>query len=118
MSNGDIGFCACKSCTENEGDCDGHHQCQAGLRCGTNNCPDSNTFCCYNAQIIGDANFCTTDDPCKIDEGDCDSNEECQSNLFCGSSNCPDYLGVPPSVDCCESKGTKKHIICNMIISL
>ena len=111
VSNGDIGFCACKSCTENEGDCDGHHQCQDGLTCGSNISPDSSgfdsTFSCYHAQNIGDENFCTSDNPCKIDEGDCDSNEECQSTLFCGSSNCPDSLGVSPSVDCCESRGTK-----------
>ena len=115
MSNGDIGFCACQTCTENEGDCDYDYYCQGSLRCGSNNCIDKdifgfdskNTDCCY-APNVGDEDFCTTDYPCKINEGDCDSNDECQSNLFCGSSNCPDDLVVLPSedsVDCCEPKG-------------
>ena len=120
MSNGDIGFCACKTCSENDGDCAGSHQCQDGLRCGSNTCPesfgfDSNTFCCHHA-LNGNENFCTSDDPCNIDEGDCDTNEDCQSELFCGTSNCPGSLGFSPSVDCCESKGTK--CICFAIWSL
>ena len=109
MSNGDIGFCACQTCTENEGDCDYDYQCQDGLRCGSNKCIDifgfdSNTDCCY-ATNVGDENFCTIDYPCKINEGNCDSDDECQSSLFCGSNNCPADLGVLPSVDCCEPKG-------------
>ena len=60
-SNGEIGFCACNTCSENEGDCDSHDECQNGLFCGSNNCPvslgfDSEVDCCYpNA-----AGACTT----------------------------------------------------------
>ena len=38
--NGDLGFCSCQSCSENEGDCDFHSHCQGDLKCGSNNCPD------------------------------------------------------------------------------
>ena len=52
--NGEIGFCYCHSCSENEGDCDSNEECQDGLACGSNNCPatlgfDSNVDCCINA---------------------------------------------------------------------
>ena len=71
MFNGDIGFCACQSCFENEGDCDFHYHCQNGLRCGSNNCPaslgfNSNTDCCYDA-AVGDDDFCTIENPCNED---------------------------------------------------
>ena len=51
-SNGEIGFCYCNTCSENEGDCDTHDECQDGLACGSNNCPaslvfDSEIDCCY-----------------------------------------------------------------------
>ena len=51
--NGEIGFCYCHSCSENEGDCDSHDECQDGLACGSNNCPasldfDSEMDCCYH----------------------------------------------------------------------
>ena len=113
--NGQIGFCACHSCSELEGDCDFDDQCQEGLRCGSNNCPasfgfDAHTDCCYDAKV-GAEDFCTTDEPCKVDEGDCDSNEECKSHLFCGSNNCPDSLGFSSSVDCCEPKGNKTLLV-------
>ena len=109
--NGKIGFCACHSCSELEGDCDFHYQCQEGLTCGSNNCPasfgyDAYTDCCYDV-TNGDENFCTKDKPCDVDEGDCDSNEECNDHLFCGSNNCPDFLGFLSSVDCCEPKGDR-----------
>ena len=109
VSNGEIGFCTCNTCTENEGDCDFNYQCQDGHRCGSNNCPnsygfDSNTDCCYVA-INGDEDFCTLENPCGADEGDCDSNEECQIELFCGSNNCLNSLGVSSSIDCCEPQG-------------
>ena len=107
--NGEIGLCACHSCSELEGDCDFDHQCQEGLSCGSNNCPtsfgfDAHTDCCYKA-VVGTEDFCSTDQPCKVDEGHCDSDDECESHLFCGSNNCPDSLGFLPSVDCCEPKG-------------
>ena len=53
-SNGDDEFCYCNTCSENEGDCDSHDECQDGLACGSNNCPvslgfDSEVDCCYLA---------------------------------------------------------------------
>ena len=110
-SNGEIGFCYCNTCSENEGDCDAHDECQDGLACGSNNCPallgfGSEVDCCYQP-TLGDEDFCTIDEPCEVDEGDCDSNDECKNHLFCGSNNCPDSLGVLSSVDCCEPKGEK-----------
>ena len=107
--NGDLGFCSCQSCSENEGDCDFHSHCQGDLKCGSNNCPDSygfdsNTDCCY-ASVVGTEDFCTIGEPCDADEGDCDSDDECRYHSFCGSNNCPDSLGVSPEVDCCEPKG-------------
>ena len=106
--NGRIGYCACHSCSELEGDCDFKYQCQEGLRCG-NNCPDSfgfdaHTDCCYTTSV-GDDEFCTIDEPCEINEGDCDSNDECKNYLYCGSNNCASSLGFLSSHDCCETKG-------------
>ena len=93
------------------GDCDSNDQCKESLRCGSNNCLDSfgfnaHTDCCFTA-IVGDDDFCSTDEPCEGNEGDCDSDYECKSNLFCGSNNCPDSLRVLSSIDCCEPKGDK-----------
>ena len=112
VTSGKIGFCACHSCSELEGDCDFDNQCKGGLTCGSNNCPssfglDAYTDCCYST-TVGTEDFCTTDQPCDVDEGDCDSDGECQSHLFCGSNNCPDSLGFissNASIDCCEPKG-------------
>ena len=111
VMNGKIGFCACHSCSEHEGDCESRNvnQCRKGLKCGSNNCPasfgfDNHTDCCYDA-IVGSEDFCTMDEPCKVDEGDCDSDDECESHLFCGSNNCLDSLGSLNSVECCEPKG-------------
>ena len=106
-SNGEIGFCNCNICSENEGDCDSHDECQNGLACGSNNCPaslnfDSEVDCCYQP-TVGDEDFCASGIPCGEDEGDCDANSECQSNLFCGSNNCPAYLGFGSEVDCCTT---------------
>ena len=44
MSNGDIGFCVCKSCSIDEGPCFHEKECQGDLACGIDNCPISN--CC------------------------------------------------------------------------
>ena len=111
---GEVGFCACHSCLELEGDCDFIYQCREGLRCGSNNCPasfgfDAHTDCCYDASN-GAEDFCTADKPCDINEGDCDSNDECKSHLFCGSNNCADSLGFLSTVDCCEPKGNKTFL--------
>ena len=106
MTNGNIGFCACEYCSENEGDCDSDNDCEQGLFCGSNNCPDylgfnSEVDCCY-APAVGHEHFCTTNDPCEVDEGDCDSNNECQTNLICDTANiCPTYLGFVSDVNCC-----------------
>ena len=99
-------FCTPENpCGTNQGDCDTHDECQDGLKCGSNNCPDSIGFhsdfdCCY-APPVGDEDFCTTDNPCAVDEGDCDSSNECQTNLIC-VNNCPAYLGFNSDVNCCS----------------
>ena len=99
-------FCTSENlCGKNEGDCDIHDECQDGLVCGSNNCPDSLGFhsefdCCY-APAIGDEAFCTSEIPCGEDEGDCDSHTECQAGLACGLDNCPTSLGFDSEVDCC-----------------
>ena len=107
VSNGEIGFCHCNTCSENEGDCDAHDECQDGLFCGSNNCSaslgfDSEVDCCYQP-ILGDEDFCASGIPCGEDEGDCDSNSECQSSLFCGYNNCPVSLGFDFEIDCCST---------------
>ena len=53
VSNGEIAFCHCNTCSENEGDCDAHDECQDSFFCGSNNCPaslgfDSEIDCCSN----------------------------------------------------------------------
>ena len=98
------GFCTTENpCGVNEGDCDSNVECLEGLVCGFNNCPvslgyDTELDCCYGA-ILGDDDFCTTNNPCGVHEGDCDSNNECKTNLICGS--CPVSLGFASEVDCC-----------------
>ena len=54
VKNGEIGFCACNPCTENQGDCDYNRQCQGDLKCFS--CPsslgfDSNMDCCQIAFV-------------------------------------------------------------------
>ena len=107
MSNGEIGFCGCNTCSEMEGNCNAHDECLEDLFCGSNNCPaslgfDSEVDCCYQP-ILGEEHFCSSGIPCGEDEGDCDSNNECQSNHFCGSNNCPVLLGFDSDIDCCSS---------------
>ena len=106
-SNGEIGFCNCNTCSENEGDCDAHDECQDGLACGSNNCPaslgfDSEVDCCYQP-TLGDEDFCALGISCGENEGDCDSHDECQSGLLCGSNHCPASLGYDAETDCCYS---------------
>ena len=94
-------------CGTDEGDCDTHDECQDGLSCGSNNCPDSLGFhsefdCCYSP-IVGDKHFCTNVNPCAVDEGDCDFNNECQATLICDTANsCPAYLEFASDVNCCS----------------
>ena len=102
-------FCTSQNpCGTDQGDCDTHDECQDGLVCGSNNCPDYLGFhsefdCCY-VSTLGDEHFCGTDDPCAVDEGDCDSNNECQTNLICDTANsCPASLGFDSDVNCCFS---------------
>ena len=50
VGNGEIGFCNCNTCSENEGNCDSNDECQNGLACESN-CPvslgfDSEVDCC------------------------------------------------------------------------
>ena len=95
-------------CAVDQGDCDTHDECQDGLNCGSNNCPDYLGFhsefdCCYTS-TIGDEHFCTANNPCSVDEGDCDSNNECQTSLFCEITiSCPAFLGFASDVNCCSS---------------
>ena len=105
ITNGDLGFCNCQSCSENEGDCDSNDHCQNDLRCGSKNCPasygfDSDIDCCY-VFIVGTEDSCTYSEPCGRDEGDCDTDDECWYGLSCGSNNCPDSLGFDSEIDCC-----------------
>ena len=114
--NGKIGFCTCHSCLEDEGDCNLDNECQEGLRCGNNNCPDSFGFdaytdCCYNA-ALGAEDFCSIDEPCEADEGDCDSHDECQVGLACGSSNCTASLGSDSDIDCCYQPSVGDEHFC------
>ena len=56
-NNGEIGFCYCNTCFENEGDCDSNIECQNNHFCGSNNCPASLDFnseidCCSSTQIM------------------------------------------------------------------
>ena len=106
-NNGYDKFCYCNICSQNEGNCDAHDECQDGLACGSNNCHaslgfDSEVHCCYEP-TLGDEDFCVTGITCGEDKGDCDSNIECQNSLFCGYNNCPVSLGFASEVDCCTS---------------
>ena len=47
-------------CGENEGDCDHDDDCNAGLKCGTDNCPagfHALHDCCYKKGIRGDVSY-------------------------------------------------------------
>ena len=85
VTSGDIGFCKCHSCSENEGDCDSQEECQDSLLCGSNNCPSSHGFdsevdCCYKpTEVCEDTNgeFIWTAAAC----------EDC-SKEFCNGASC------------------------------
>ena len=62
MSIGEIGFCGCITCSEMEGNCDAHDECQDGLVCGSNNCLaslgfDSEIDCCSIITNIMSPNY-------------------------------------------------------------
>ena len=62
VSNGEIRFCNCNTCSVNEGDCDSNDECQDGLVCGSNNCQaslgfDSDVDCCFQVLIIMSPNY-------------------------------------------------------------
>ena len=62
VSNGDIEYCQCHPCGENEGDCDVDEECMGDTICGIDNCPEglgfeSNVDCCYTSQL-GDERYC------------------------------------------------------------
>ena len=99
-------FCTFENpCGVDQGDCDTHDECENGLACGSNNCPESlglnpDFDCCYGT-YLGDEHFCATGTRCGENEGDCDENNECQDGLVCGVNNCPEYLGFNYEIDCC-----------------
>ena len=92
-------FCTSENpCGPDQGDCDTNDECQFGLTCGTNNCPDSlgidsDMDCCYIKCLenwIGDI-FC--DDAnnykeCNWDGGDCCG--EYVINGYCEFCQCHD----------------------------
>ena len=60
-SNGELGYCNCNTCSENEGDCDANDECQDGLACGSKTCPtslgfDSEIDCCYVSTVCSNIN--------------------------------------------------------------
>ena len=113
-------FCTSQNpCAIDEGDCDIHDECQMGLVCGTNNCPELGLFnsdidCCYNA-TIGDKNFCTQHTPCGTNEGDCDIHNECHKGLACGTNNCPESALFNSDVDCCYNATIGDENFCTYI---
>ena len=54
---GDQRFCSWKNlCAHEEGDCNHHGDCQPGLLCGENNCPnklefDADVDCCFDIEV-------------------------------------------------------------------
>ena len=117
--NGEMGFCYCHSCSENEGDCDSNEECQDGLICGLKNCHDSlgfanHTDCCYMPGL-GDEHFCSPINNCGDNEGDCDSNDECQDGLGCGENNCHVSLGFANDTDCCYMPALGDEHLCTPI---
>ena len=109
------GSCCSESnkCSVGRGDCDSDSHCQAGLKCGKDNCikfsddfPDSGYDCCYdpNAPKCGPGNAdgacCSETNKCGEGLGDCDSDSQCEEGLKCGLDNCG--TGFPtPTYDCC-----------------
>jgi len=104
-------------CQVGRGDCDSDSNCVGDLRCGSNNCPRSNSTwvtvflddndCCYDPKNEvcdgtgeNSGSCCTKDFPCKAGEGDCDSDSDCVGDLVCGSNNCKGEAFLDDD-DCC-----------------
>ena len=114
-------FCTSQNpCGTDQGDCDIHDECQMGLICGSNNCPESalynsDTDCCY-APPLGDEYFCTSQNLCAVDEGDCDSHDECQMGLICGSNKCPKGAAhFNADTDCCFNATIGEEFFCSTV---
>lgn len=96
-------------CGADEGDCDDDSECEEGLICGSDNCPEDSGFhdthdCCYDpfaAVCDGGDSCCTSDYPCGEEEGDCDEDSDCEGDLLCGSDNCPAGETFETDDDCC-----------------
>lgn len=128
-------FAACSAndqCEVDKGDCDADTDCKGSLKCGVNNCPDTDdplADCCYDPETDKDkpcdgssSNMwtCCTDKiaagvvgGCKAGEGDCDDDKECDGDLVCGRNSCDTDFNNKlntkkffPSrqADCCISK--------------
>ena len=117
-------FCTSENpCRKDQGDCDTHDECQDGLFCESNNCPDYLGFdteydCCY-APTVGHEHFCTTVNPCAVDEGDCDFDDECQTDLICDTGNdCSSNFGINYRVDCCQIGMYSYHLYMSYIMNV
>merc|ERR1711937_942524 len=128
--NGDGNAWSCCSstnkCGVGEGDCDGDHECQTGLKCGQDNCKafhpgaHSAADCCIPSGTTPSPtpsptpagptcdgsntawNCCSSTNKCGEGEGDCDNDNECQSGLVCGKDNCQSFIpGAHSQADCC-----------------
>lgn len=83
------------SCGVGEGDCDGHHECQAGLvfhnNLGENHGFASSTDVC-ELPVLGNTNYFTVTEAGGKGEDDFDSNDECVSSIA-GSNDCCSVRG-------------------------
>ena len=123
-------------CGTDQGDCDTHDECQDGLFCGSNNCPDSIGFhsefdCCY-VPTVGDVNCgdhyatfcheCPNGNGASWCNGDCEWNptsNECQikgtSYVSCGGhfattcEDCPSGNGASWCNGDCEWNSTSNE---------
>ena len=100
-----VSYCSpTAKCHGNEGDCDKHEDCQAGLVCSQqlDNCGKtwgSDKF--YDCCMKPSWSYCTPTSPCHENEGDCDKDEDCVGDLICNDNvnNCG--KAYPNLFDCC-----------------
>ena len=119
-------------CSVGRGDCDSDSHCQAGLKCGKDNCvkfsydfPSSGYDCCYDPNNYpkcgpGNADWacCSETNKCGEGLGDCDSDSQCEEGLKCGKDNCHDYGTFPSSsYDCCFKPSGKVSITNSLILT-